>query len=125
MMEQVFLNLFSNAVTYSPPGTRIDIVLKSLDQTVTVEVHDQGYGIPREALPRIFEKFYRVTDNENVRETTGSGLGLALVKQIVEMHGGHIEVESRVGKGSVFTVYLPRYDVRSVAADESSDDLIQ
>ncbi len=125
MMEQVFLNLFSNAVKYSPPGTRIDIVLKSLDQTVTVEVHDQGYGIPREALPRIFEKFYRVTDNENVRETTGSGLGLALVKQIVEMHGGHIEVESRVGKGSVFTVYLPRYDVRSVAADESSDDLIQ
>ena len=126
MMEQVFLNLFSNAVKYSPPRTRIDIVLKSTDQNVIVEVHDQGFGIPREAITRIFDKFYRVTDDENVREVTGSGLGLSLVKQIVDMHGGHLEVDSQVGKGSVFTVYLPRLSgKRVVVPAENSEDIIQ
>ncbi len=112
MMEQVFLNLFSNAIKYSPDNTRIDFVIRQNEEDVIVEVHDQGYGIPPKALPRIFDKFYRITDNEKVREVTGSGLGLSLVKQIVEMHGGRIEVESEVGQGSVFSVYLPRMTTR-------------
>ena len=126
MMEQVFLNLFSNAVKYSPERTRIDIVLKSTEQNLMVEVHDQGYGIPREAIPKIFDKFYRVTDDENVREVTGSGLGLSLVKQIVDMHGGHMEVDSQVGKGSVFCVILPRLNAKRTAIlAENSEDIIQ
>lgn len=126
MMEQVFLNLFSNAVKYSPAHTRIDIVLKSTEQNLMVEVHDQGYGIPREAIPKIFDKFYRVTDDENVREVTGSGLGLSLVKQIVDMHGGHMEVDSQVGKGSVFCVILPRLNAKRTAIlAENSEDIIQ
>ncbi|RPI01029.1 MAG: HAMP domain-containing protein [Calditrichaeota bacterium] len=126
MMEQVFLNLFSNAVKYSPAHTRVDIVLKNSDQNVIIEVHDQGFGIPREAIPKIFDKFYRVTDDENVREVTGSGLGLSLVKQIVDMHGGHLEVESQVGRGSVFCVFLPRLNSKRTAVmAENSEDIIQ
>ena len=89
-----------------------------------VEVHDQGYGIPRDAIPNIFDKFYRVTDDENVRETTGSGLGLSLVKQIIDMHGGHLEVDSEVGKGSVFSVILPQLHSKrteSIIAEDSED----
>ncbi|MDZ7316271.1 MAG: cell wall metabolism sensor histidine kinase WalK [candidate division KSB1 bacterium] len=126
MMEQVFLNLFSNAVKYSPPNTRIDIVLRSTDSSVIVEFHDQGYGIPRDALPRIFDKFFRVTENEKVREVVGTGLGLALVKQIVDLHGGHLEVESQVGKGSVFSVHLPRANVkRQTLPLDVADDIIR
>ncbi len=126
MMEQVFLNLFSNAIKYSPENTRIDIVVKNSQQNVVVEVHDQGYGIPREAIPNIFDKFYRVTDDENVRETTGSGLGLSLVKQIIDMHGGHLEVDSEVGKGSVFSVILPQLHSKRIGSyvAEDSEDII-
>jgi len=126
MMEQVFLNLFSNAVKYSTSGTRVDIVLKQTEQDVIVEVHDQGYGIPRESIPKIFDKFYRVTDDENVREVTGTGLGLSLVKQIIDMHSGHMEVDSEVGKGSVFIVVLPRINSKPVAnlVPEDSEDII-
>ncbi len=123
MMEQVFLNLFSNAVKYSAANTRIDFVLKNSDREVIVQVHDHGYGIPEDALPNIFDKFYRVSENENVRDVVGSGLGLSLVKQIVDMHGGHVEVESKVGHGSVFSVYLPRmtHKTRSLVDDDSED----
>ncbi|MBN1542187.1 HAMP domain-containing protein [candidate division KSB1 bacterium] len=107
MMEQVFLNLFSNAVKYSPDNTRIDILIQELPEAVVVRVRDQGYGIPPEALEKIFDKFYRVSDNEKVREIQGTGLGLNLVKQIVEMHNGRIEVESEMNRGSVFSVFLP------------------
>ncbi len=75
------------------------------DLEVITEVHDQGYGIPRNALGKIFEKFFRVTEHEAVRANTGTGLGLALVKQIVDLHGGRITVESEIGKGSV--LYRP------------------
>lgn len=126
MMEQVFLNLFSNAIKYSPENTRIDIVIKNSRQNVYVEVHDQGYGIPREAIPNIFDKFYRVTDDENVREETGSGLGLSLVKQIIDMHGGHLEVDSEVNKGSVFSVILPELNSKRTDnfVTEDSEDII-
>ena len=75
---------------------------------IVVNVIDNGYGIPKEAVNRIFEKFYRVSDSENVDETEGSGLGLALAKEIVEKHGGAITVNSRLGAGSIFTFTIPR-----------------
>ncbi|MBN1558686.1 HAMP domain-containing protein [candidate division KSB1 bacterium] len=124
MMEQVFLNLFSNAIKYSHENTRIDIVVKNTERNVIVEVHDQGFGIPREALPKIFDKFYRVTDDQKVREVTGSGLGLSLVKQIVDMHNGHMEVDSEIGKGSVFTVLLPKMNgkrIENIVVEDSED----
>ncbi|RMD95121.1 MAG: PAS domain-containing protein, partial [Calditrichaeota bacterium] len=108
MMEQVVLNLFSNAVKYSPENARITIRVFENKNTVGFEVEDTGYGIPENALPRIFDKFYRVSDNEQVQEVQGSGLGLALVKQIVEIHNGDIRVQSSVGEGSTFTVTLPK-----------------
>lgn len=121
MLEQVFLNLFTNAIKYSPGKTRIDIVLKQNESHVIVEFHDQGFGIPRESLSKIFEKFYRVTDDEKVREITGSGLGLSLVKQIVEMHDGRIEVESEVSRGSIFSVHLPRISKNAVVYSQYED----
>jgi PAS domain S-box-containing protein len=124
MMEQVFLNLFSNAVKYSPNNTRIDFVLKASDGEVVVQIQDHGYGISPKALPHIFEKFYRVTDNEATREVVGSGLGLALVKQIVDLHGGHIEVESKLGHGSVFSIHLPKISGREriqLSVEESEE----
>lgn len=110
MIEQVILNLFSNAIKYSPEHASVELRLRELPADVLVEVEDTGYGISEESLPRIFEKFYRATDNESVREVSGTGLGLALVKEIVELHGGKITVSSVLGKGSVFSFTLPKYE---------------
>ena len=128
MMEQVFVNLFTNAIKYSPEKTRIDILVKETDDSVVTHFHDQGYGIPKEALVKIFEKFYRVADRDETREAQGTGLGLPLVKQIVEMHGGKISVKSQINKGSVFSVYLPKmnYQNKSHAfIEQDSEDLIR
>jgi two-component system phosphate regulon sensor histidine kinase PhoR len=112
MLEQVVLNLFTNAVKYSPENTAIEIRLKERESEVMVEVEDNGYGISEKSQQRLFEKFYRVTDNEKVREITGTGLGLALVKEIVEIHGGSIAVTSRLGEGSIFSFTVPKYSGR-------------
>lgn len=108
MMEQVGLNLLSNAIKYSPEKTKVEIKIVEEKDNILVIFKDHGYGIPKEAQQKVFEKFYRVTDNEKVREVSGSGLGLALVKQIIELHGGEISLESEPGKGSVFTISLPK-----------------
>jgi two-component system phosphate regulon sensor histidine kinase PhoR len=73
-----------------------------------VRIIDQGYGIPEKSLNRIFDKFYRVSDNEHIQEITGSGLGLSLVKEIIELHDGSIWVESKIGEGSTFTFSIPK-----------------
>jgi len=112
MVEQVLVNLISNAIKYSPRLSKIGIEATSKDRELMVHIIDNGYGIPKEALPHIFEKFYRVPDMENRQEAEGSGLGLSLVKEIVERHGGHVRVKSKLGVGSVFSFSLPASDFK-------------
>ena len=119
MIEQAILNLFSNAVKYSDNNTQVQLRLTESDENLTVEVQDKGFGISEKALPHIFEKFYRVTDNEEARETNGTGLGLPLAKEIVEVHGGTIEVKSRPGHGSKFIIVLPKFSGEIAEAGES------
>jgi len=104
-LGQVIENLLSNAVKYSPPGTHILVSVQRMNGKVTIAVRDQGMGIANEKLPLIFERFYRI--EEGGKSVKGTGVGLFVTRQIVEMHGGTISVESSVGNGSVFTVTLP------------------
>jgi len=106
-LEGVFVNLLSNAIKYTPNGGKITVSIGLEGDYLRVSVSDTGVGIPKEDLPKIFDKFYRVRTRET-RQVIGTGLGLAIVKGIVEAHLGKIEVESEVGKGSTFTVYLPK-----------------
>ncbi len=122
MMEQAVLNLFSNAVKYSPKGARITVRLREDDSSLIFDVEDTGYGISEKSLPHIFDKFYRITDNEQVRDIMGSGLGLSLVREIVEIHGGSIKVKSMLGKGSTFTVILPKCE--SVQEEASNEEIL-
>ena len=103
---QVALNLLSNAIRYNKPQGSVSVRVYREGDHAVLEVADTGIGIPSEALPRIFERFYRV-DKTRSRETGGTGLGLAIVKHIVESHGGHVQVESEYRVGSVFRVRLP------------------
>jgi len=122
MMEQVILNLFSNAVKYSPEQAQVHLRLVEQEEKILIQVQDTGYGISQQSLEHVFDKFYRVTDNEAVREIMGSGLGLPLVKEIVEVHGGNIEVSSVLDEGSTFTIRLPKR--LSVVEEESVEDAI-
>lgn len=103
---QVVLNLLSNAIRYNKPQGSVVVRTYQEDGNAVIEVADTGIGIPSEALPRIFERFYRV-DKTRSREQGGTGLGLAIVKHIVEAHGGQVEVESEYRVGSTFRVRLP------------------
>jgi len=105
-IRQVLTNLLSNAIKFSPNGGTITVSAQNTEESVVVRVTDDGIGIPAEALPQLFDKFFRV-DNTETREISGTGLGLALVKQIVEAHGGQVRVESAPGKGSTFSFSLP------------------
>ncbi len=105
-VEQILANLLNNAVRYSPPGGRIDIRIRRDDRVARVDVSDKGVGIPPEDLFRIWERFYRV-DKSRSRALGGTGLGLALVKELVEAHGGTVGVESALGKGTTFWFTLP------------------
>jgi signal transduction histidine kinase len=103
----MFDNLVDNAVKYTPPGGRVDVVAETGEDEVIVRISDTGIGIPEESLDRIFERFYRV-DKARSKETGGTGLGLSIVRHIAENHGGHVTVESALGEGSTFSVYLLR-----------------
>jgi PAS domain S-box-containing protein len=106
-LGQVFTNLLSNAIKYAPDAKTIEIDLSASPETVTVSVHDHGLGIPQELRDKIFERFYRAADPKK-RAIPGLGMGLYIVAEIVKRHGGTITVDSEVGKGSTFTVTLPR-----------------
>ena len=104
-LRQVLLDLIENADKYSAPGRPIRLALRSADGMACIDVIDQGIGIPPDELDRVFERFQR---GSNAPEKTGSGLGLSVVRLLVEGMGGSIEVSSRLGEGSCFTVLLPR-----------------
>jgi two-component system phosphate regulon sensor histidine kinase PhoR len=103
-------NLLDNAVRYSPDGGRVEVEVASSDGEALLAVRDTGIGIPSRDLPRIFERFYRV-DRARSRETGGTGLGLSIAKHVAEQHGGRIEVDSELGRGSEFRVRLPASSV--------------
>ena len=102
-LRQVLLNLIENADKYSPAETPIQLVLRATSDGSAIDVIDQGIGIPEAELDKVFERFQR---GSNAPEKTGSGLGLSVVKLLVEGMGGSIEVHSRLGEGSCFTVML-------------------
>ncbi len=110
-LRQVLINLIDNAVKYSEPHTPITLCLKQFEEFVVLQVSDRGCGIDLPHQTRIFERFYRV-DEARSRSTGGSGLGLSIVKTLVEGMGGSITVRSKLGEGSVFTVTLPNASVK-------------
>jgi signal transduction histidine kinase len=106
LITQALTNLIANAIKYSPIKTEIVIESRADENTLIIDVTDHGYGIPAPSLTRIFEKFYRVPRVEDA-DVPGTGLGLALVREIVELHGGRVTVKSELGIGSTFSVRLP------------------
>jgi two-component system phosphate regulon sensor histidine kinase PhoR len=106
-VRQILDNLIDNAIKYTPEGGTVSVACKVADDLVAIEVADSGIGIPRDDLPRVFERFYRV-DKARSRELGGTGLGLSIVKHLVQSIGGQIDVTSRLGAGSQFKVQLPR-----------------
>ena len=105
-IEQVMNNLLQNAVTHTPNGGRIDVVITESHDSVSVAVADTGEGIPSEELPNVFDRLHRV-DPSRARSTGGAGLGLTIAKQLIEAHGGTIRAESTPGEGSTLTFSLP------------------
>ena len=105
-IEQVLINMVSNAIKYTHDGGRIRLTAGVTEDCVWASVRDNGIGIPKEDVPRVFERFYRV-DKARSRESGGTGLGLSIAQEIVARHDGRIELESRLGKGTTITVALP------------------
>ena len=99
-------NLVENALTYTPPGGRVEVTLDSSDERAVLVVRDTGIGIPLQAQHRVFERFYRV-DEDRARASGGTGLGLSIVKNVAESHAGTVRVHSELDEGSTFTVSLP------------------
>ncbi len=104
-VKQILINLISNAITYTPNG-RVTIRAWSRDDDLWIAVTDTGIGIAQEDLPKVFERFWRADKSRDIR-TGGAGIGLAITKRLVELHNGKIEVESELGKGSMFKFSLP------------------
>ncbi len=105
-LKQVIMNLVSNAIKYNRPGGKVIIGAGVDEKSWHFSISDTGYGIPEEAIPNLFQKFYRVKGLET--KATGTGLGLSICKQIVQGHGGRIEVRSKVGEGTAFIVHIPK-----------------
>lgn len=104
LLEQVWLNLIDNAIKFSSINVKISIRLNQTANAVIVQIHDHGIGMSDETITRIFEKFYQ---GDKTRSHEGSGLGLSLVKRILDLYGAKIQVESKLHVGSTFTVELP------------------
>ncbi len=107
LLEQAVVNLLDNAVKYSNNNSKVAVNAYGTENDAVIEVIDEGRGIEKEHLPRLFERFYRV-DKARSRQQGGTGLGLAIVKHIIQAHRGSVGVESTPGKGSVFTIKLPK-----------------
>jgi signal transduction histidine kinase len=105
-LRELFLNLLDNAIRYSPDGGKLSLTLRRAEEMAVISIADTGIGISEEDISHIFERFYRV-DKARSRVENGVGLGLAICKYIAEIHGGRIEVISRLGEGSTFSVWLP------------------
>ena len=122
-LKQLLLNLISNAIKFTPDGGTISLTLKRVGNMARLTVSDNGVGIASEDLERIFDRFYQVDPaRSRDRESSGAGLGLAIAKWIAESHGGDIEVQSEVGKGTTFTVMLRVFEPKTetdVEADSS------
>jgi two-component system phosphate regulon sensor histidine kinase PhoR len=112
-LDRIFVNLVSNAVKYTPSGGTVTVSVRRVKEQAQVEVADTGIGIPEEALPHLFEEFYRAP-NAKALDELGTGLGLAIVKELVDRYRGRIEVESIVGQGTTFTVTFPVAEGKSV-----------
>lgn len=110
-LERVLLNLVDNAIKFTEEGGRIDVILTRKESSACLDVRDTGIGISLDAIPHIFERFYRA-DPSRSKQVEGAGLGLSLVRWVVEQHRGSVRVESQPGHGSCFTVRLPL--IRSV-----------
>lgn len=108
LMTQVVTNLIDNAIKYSPERTTVTITTTLEAEAVRVTIEDRGYGVPPESIDRIWEKFYRVARDGQEKHEESTGLGLSVVKDVVEQHGGTVVVESEVGRGSKFSFGLPR-----------------
>ncbi len=121
-LEQVLDNLVSNAIKYSPQGGEVLVKGRFSPAEVTIAVQDRGVGIPLDEQRRIFERFYRVEGPET-RGVSGTGLGLYLVRAIVEAHGGHIDVESRLREGATFYVTLPRQTGLALWAENAPESI--
>lgn len=106
-LRRAITNLVSNAIRHSPPDSTVEIAIVDDTDRVHVTVTDQGEGIAAEHLPHLFDRFYRV-DPSRSRQTGGSGLGLAITRELVEAHGGSVEATSEIGRGSAFTIHLPK-----------------
>ena len=120
-MTQVIDNILNNAIKYSPDGGKITVSMKTTDDQMILSISDQGLGIPKEDLPKIFDRFYRV-DKARSRAQGGTGLGLAIAKEIVKQHNGFICAKSEYGKGSTFTIVLP-YDRDAVKEEVWEDEV--
>ena len=107
LMEHAFINLIDNAAKYSNQPAEINIILTDLEDAVRIQIADKGIGIPSQDLDHIFERFYTV-NKAHSRKLGGSGLGLSIVQNIVQKHQGKVSVESELGKGTTFTILLPK-----------------
>ena len=120
-MTQVIDNILNNAIKYSPDGGKITVSMKTTDDQMILSIKDQGLGIPKQDLPKIFDRFYRV-DRARSRAQGGTGLGLAIAKEIIKQHNGFIWAKSEYGKGSTFTIVLP-YDKDAVKEEIWEDEI--
>ena len=120
-MTQLIDNILNNAIKYSPDGGKITVSMKTTDDQMILSISDQGLGIPKQDLPKIFDRFYRV-DRARSRAQGGTGLGLASAKEIIKQHKGFIWAKSEYGKGSTFTIVLP-YDKDAVKEEIWEDEL--
>lgn len=119
-MTQVIDNILNNAIKYSPDGGKIKVGMKTTDAQLIISISDEGLGIPKKDLPRIFDRFYRV-DKARSRSQGGTGLGLAIAKEIIKQHKGFIWAKSEYGKGSTFTIVLP-YDKDAIKDDWDTEE---